>query len=214
MALLRLPPLPTTSELIRLFGLTAKQQLSQNFLLDLNITGTYESPSVLVPDHLLTHHGPFQDKIARSSGSLRDSTVLEVGPGPGSLTRSILNAGAKRLIVVEKDRRFMPALETIKGAVQQDRMTIYENDILKVDEKQLLEAAGAQKVAWAEEPLVKIVGNLPFGIATELTLKWIHQVQKREGPFAFGRVPMVLLFQKEVAMVRSLFSPHYNQEIN
>jgi hypothetical protein len=106
-------------------------------------------------------------------------------------------------------------LETIKSALPERRLTITHNDILKVNERQILNDVEAQPVAWQEaDPLVKIIGNLPFGIATELTLKWIRQIGSRDGPFAFGRVPMILLFQKEVAMVctrsvlkRCLFMP-------
>lgn len=82
-------------------------------------------------------------------------------------------------------------------------------DILQVDEKVLFQAVAASPVPWAADPLVKIIGNLPFGIATELTLKWVRQIRNREGPFAFGRVPMILLFQKEVAMVRLSLSELY-----
>jgi dimethyladenosine transferase 1 len=177
--MMRLPPLPTTAELIKLYGLSAKQELSQNFLLDLNVT----------------------DKIARASGSLKGKAVLEVGPGPGPLSRSILRMNPKVLSVVEKDRRFIPALETIQAAVAPGVVRIHRGDILKVSEAEILQSAGAEKCDW-ESPTNSnlIVGNLPFGVATELLIKWIHCIPTRSGPFHFGRVPMLLMFQKEVAM--------------
>ena len=85
---LRLPPLPSISDIIRMQNLKAKKQLSQNYLLDSNITR----------------------KIVRAAGDLRNSYVCEVGPGPGGITRAILEAGIKQLIVIEKDNRFMPSL--------------------------------------------------------------------------------------------------------
>ena len=85
----RLPPLPTIQEIIRVYGLTAKKQLAQNFLLDLNLT----------------------NKIVKSAGKLDNGFVIEVGPGPGGITRSILNTGAKEVFVIEKDRRFLLGLE-------------------------------------------------------------------------------------------------------
>lgn len=85
----RLPPLPTIQELIRLYQLRAQKQLSQNFLLDMNLT----------------------NKIVRSAGKLDGGFVYEVGPGPGGITRSLLNTGAHHVAVIEKDRRFMPSLQ-------------------------------------------------------------------------------------------------------
>ena len=85
---LRLPPLPSIRDIIRLQKLRAKKQLSQNYLLDNNVSR----------------------KIVRASGDLRNSYVCEVGPGPGGITRAILEAGVKQLIVIEKDNRFMPSL--------------------------------------------------------------------------------------------------------
>ena len=103
----RLPPLPQVSDLIRLYDLSAKSQLSQNFLLDLNITGT------LIEILIKCSISPIEiaDKLVRVAGDLSDCCVCEVGPGPGSLTRSILNAKARKVIAVEKDKRFVPSLE-------------------------------------------------------------------------------------------------------
>lgn len=112
------------------------------------------------------------------------------------------------LTVVEKDRRFIPALETIQSAVPPGMMQIHRGDILKVNETEIFQQAGAVKADWeaASTPNM-IVGNLPFGVATELLIKWIHCIPTRSGPFAFGRVPMLLMFQKEVAM-RICAKPH------
>ena len=102
----RLPPLPRISDLIQLYNLSAKSQLSQNFLLDLNVTG--ESPERSRSACFSTQ---IADKLVKVAGDLRECCVCEVGPGPGSLTRSILNARARKVIAVEKDTRFLPSLE-------------------------------------------------------------------------------------------------------
>jgi len=108
----RLPQLPSVAEIIRLYGLSAKSELSQNFLLDLNITR----------------------RIARClNPHLRDSTVIEVGPGPGSLTTALLQEGAGRVIAVETDRRFRPPLSLLMDAAL-PRLSVVWGDILQVDE--------------------------------------------------------------------------------
>eukprot|EP01125_Pyxidicula_operculata_P022137 TRINITY_DN8908_c0_g1_i1.p1 TRINITY_DN8908_c0_g1~~TRINITY_DN8908_c0_g1_i1.p1 ORF type:complete len:315 (+),score=53.03 TRINITY_DN8908_c0_g1_i1:95-946(+) len=155
------------------------------------------------------------DRAATFSGPLHKKTVIEVGPGPGPLTRSILKAGCKNLILVEKDPRFLPALNMLKEAAEgKSKVTIVQGDILDVDEEQLLdESQLATKKAWEDPSDVLIVGNLPFAVATELLLKWIRQIHRRAGAFAYGRAGMALMFQKEVAhrIVAQPGSKEYNR---
>lgn len=124
-----------------------------------------------------------------------------MGAGPGSLTRSLLELRAKKVIAIEKDARFLPALEYLKEA-SDGRLEIVHGDMLKLDEEELLHRFAATPTRWEaadDECQVRLLGNLPFGVATPLLLKWLRQVPDRKGLFAFGRVPLVLMFQKEVA---------------
>lgn len=118
----KLPPLPSISEILKLYGLRAVKDLSQNFLLDLNVT----------------------DKIVSRGcaplSTLPNKTVLEVGPGVGPLTRSILSAGAGHVVVVEKDERFIAPLHMLREA-SGNRLTIVQGDILEVNEQELAEEA-------------------------------------------------------------------------
>jgi len=107
--------IPSTSDLIKKYGLDAKKSLGQNFILDKNFT----------------------DKIAKSAGDLSETIVLEVGPGPGSLTRSILDAGVKKMIVVEKDSRCLQALQELQNYYGAERLEIIEDDALKIDEEKI-----------------------------------------------------------------------------
>eukprot|EP01132_Coremiostelium_polycephalum_P002113 gene2113-2602_t len=182
--------MPKIQDLIRLYGLSAKQQLSQNFLLDLNIT----------------------DKICRLAGGFKDCTVIEVGAGPGGLTRSLLNSQAKKVIAVEMDDRFFPALRMLSNA-SEGRLEIVMGNMMDVDEAKILEDAGADTTPWEEPSKVKIIGNLPFNVGTHLMLKWIRQIYPREGLYKYGRVPMYLMFQKELTdrIAAPPGTEHYNR---
>ena len=151
MSLENLPPL---RESLAEHGLLAKKSFGQHFLLDLNVTR----------------------KIARLAGPLEGETVIEVGPGPGGLTRALLEAGAK-VIAVEKDARFIPLLQALADAAD-GRLTVVEADALAVDEAALA-------------PSGHVVSNLPYNVGTPLLLKWLT------GPWR--PKSMTLMFQKEVA---------------
>ncbi|WP_159590745.1 16S rRNA (adenine(1518)-N(6)/adenine(1519)-N(6))-dimethyltransferase RsmA [Chelativorans xinjiangense] len=167
--------LPPLRDVIRRHGLTPKKALGQNFLLDLNLTR----------------------RIARTAGQLEDATVIEVGPGPGGLTRALLSEGASRVIAIERDERCIAALEEIAGHYP-GRLEIVAGDALKTDFAAL--AAGAEPV--------KIVANLPYNIGTELLIRWL--TPERWPPFYAS---MTLMFQREVAerIVARPGSGHYGR---
>ncbi|MBX3500319.1 MAG: 16S rRNA (adenine(1518)-N(6)/adenine(1519)-N(6))-dimethyltransferase RsmA [Alphaproteobacteria bacterium] len=147
--------LPPLREVIARHELAARKALGQHFLLDGNLT----------------------DRIARAAGDLSSGTVIEVGPGPGGLTRSLLRAGAARVVAVERDRRAVAALADLAAAFP-DRLKVREADALETD----LASLGV--------PPRRIVANLPYNVATPLLIGWLRQAQAFES--------FTLMFQKEV----------------
>jgi 16S rRNA (adenine1518-N6/adenine1519-N6)-dimethyltransferase len=155
--------LPVLREVVAAHGLDAKKSLGQNFLFDLNLTG----------------------RIARAAGPLRGVVIVEVGPGPGGLTRALLVEGAKKVIAIERDPRCLPALEQI-AAHWPGRLEVIAGDALAIDGRELAaRAAGA--------PL-RVCANLPFNIATPLLAGWL---ESEPWPPFFDR--LTLMFQREVA---------------
>ncbi len=152
--------LPPLREVIRRHGLSAKKSLGQNFLLDLNLTG----------------------RIARAAGPLDAVSVVEIGPGPGGLTRALLAQGARRIIAVERDERAIAALAEI-AASYPGRLDVITGDALGVDPRQ-----------WLGGEPARIVANLPYNIATALLVRWLTV---EPWPPWYDR--LVLMFQREVA---------------
>lgn len=151
--------LPSLREVIATHGLSARKALGQNFLLDLNLTA----------------------KIARQAGDLTGCDVLEIGPGPGGLTRGLLAEGARRVVAIEKDARCLPALAEIAAAYP-GRLEVLNADALQID--------------WAAHlsPPIKVVANLPYNVGTELLVRWLT-------PPAWPPLwdSLTLMFQREVA---------------
>ena len=151
--------LPPLREVIARHDLRAKKQLGQNFLLDLNLTA----------------------KIARTAGDLTGCDVIEVGPGPGGLTRGLLAEGARHVLAIEKDARALPALTEISQAYP-GRLTVINGDALEIDPLAHL------------TPPIRIVANLPYNVGTELLIRWLTPAAWP--PFWQS---LTLMFQKEVA---------------
>ena len=154
------PDLPPLREVIARHGLSALKSYGQHFLLDLNLTR----------------------RIARAAGDLSQGTTIEVGPGPGGLTRALLSEGAYRVVAIERDRRCLAALEELAAAYP-GRLETICGDALEIDARQLGEAPR------------RIVANLPYNVATPLLIRWLTALA--DSPGCLGR--MVLMFQKEVA---------------
>ncbi|MFY0595856.1 MAG: 16S rRNA (adenine(1518)-N(6)/adenine(1519)-N(6))-dimethyltransferase RsmA [Cognatishimia sp.] len=151
--------LPPLREVIDTHGLLAKKSLGQNFLLDLNLTA----------------------KIARQAGDLSACDVLEVGPGPGGLTRGLLAEGARRVLAIEKDERCMPALAEISEAYP-GQLEVINGDALEVN-----------PLGHLSKP-IRVAANLPYNVGTELLVRWL--TPKEWPPFWES---LTLMFQREVA---------------
>jgi 16S rRNA (adenine1518-N6/adenine1519-N6)-dimethyltransferase len=182
--------LPPLREVIAAHDLRAKKSFGQNFLLDLNLTA----------------------RIARAAGDLDGCDVLEVGPGPGGLTRGLLAMGARRVLAVEKDPRCLPALAQIAAAYP-DRLQVLEGDALAVD-----------ALAHLTRP-VKVVSNLPYNVGTELLIRWMtpalwppfwesltlmfqrevaERIVARPGSKAYGRLALMVQWRADARIVLSL----------
>ena len=162
--------LPPLREVIARHGIGAKRSLGQNFILDLNITR----------------------RIARAAGPLDAGTVIEVGPGPGGLTRALLEEGAAHVVAIERDRRCLAALGELAAAYP-GRLELVEGDALKLDPAALVPAPR------------RIVANLPYNIATALLLRWLDRIGDYQS--------LILMFQREVAerLVATPRSPAYGR---
>ena len=150
------PDLPPLREIIQRFDLGARKALGQNFLLDLNLTR----------------------RIAREAAPLEHTNVIEIGPGPGGLTRALLMEGAKHVTAIERDTRCLAALAELAQAFP-GRLTLVEGDALEIDPASLVPGPR------------KIIANLPYNVATPLLLKWLGKIADYES--------LTLMFQKEVA---------------
>ncbi|MDW3222128.1 MAG: 16S rRNA (adenine(1518)-N(6)/adenine(1519)-N(6))-dimethyltransferase RsmA [Paracoccaceae bacterium] len=151
--------LPPLRDVIRTHDLQARKSMGQNFLLDLNLTA----------------------KIARQAGDLSLCDVLEIGPGPGGLTRGLLSEGARHVLAIEKDARCLPALAEITQAYP-DRLSVMEGDALQIDPLAHL------------TPPIRVAANLPYNIGTELLVRWL--TPEKWPPFWQS---LTLMFQREVA---------------
>lgn len=165
--------LPPLRAVLEAHGLDPRKALGQNFLLDLNLTG----------------------RIARQALPLEGSIVVEVGPGPGGLTRALLAHGATRVVAIEKDPRCIPALEAV-AAHYPGRLQVVEGDALAIDPSQLVDGP------------FKIVANLPYNVGTQLLLDWITVPN-----WPPRWTDLTLMFQKEVAerIVAGADDDHYGR---
>ena len=154
-----LDSLPPLARVIAAHGLSARKSLGQNFLLDLNLTS----------------------KIARQAGDLSGCDVLEIGPGPGGLTRGLLLEGARRVLAIEKDTRCLSALNEI-AEVADGRLEVINGDALDIDPLAHL------------TPPIRVVANLPYNVGTELLIRWLTP---RDWPPFWQS--LTLMFQREVA---------------
>ena len=182
--------LPPLREVIATHGIAAKKALGQNFLLDLNLTA----------------------RIARAAGDLTECDVLEVGPGPGGLTRGLLAEGARHVLAIEKDARCLPALDQIAKAYP-GRLSVLQGDALEIDPHRHL------------TPPIKIAANLPYNVGTELLVRWLtppdwppfwtsltlmfqrevaHRITATPGSKAYGRLALLAQWRAEPRIVLEL----------
>lgn len=193
----RLPPQPRTRDLLSTYGIRAKKNLSQNFLLNQRLLRS----------------------IVRSAGVTPGCRVIEVGPGPGNLTRAILQQSPLEVLAIEKDRRFLPLLEQLADSVHPGQLKILLGDALQhnfsnvfgEDPRELASKYQLPKELpsyvydfqkdWSDTklPPIRVIGNLPFSISTALLIKYLHHISLRNSFWQYGRVPMLLTFQDEVA---------------
>jgi 16S rRNA (adenine1518-N6/adenine1519-N6)-dimethyltransferase len=164
------PAMPPLREIIARHGIAARKSLGQNFILDLNLTR----------------------RIARAAGPLDRASVIEVGAGPGGLTRALLAEGARRIIAIERDARCLAALGEL-AVCYPGRLELVAGDALALDPAQMCEAPR------------KIVANLPYNIATALLLRWLDRIGDYQS--------LTLMFQREVAqrLVAAPRSPAYGR---
>lgn len=192
----KLPPLPRTRDLLHVYGIKAKSNLSQNFLLNNRLT----------------------KGLVRAAGISPGHRVVEVGPGPGNLTRAILEQSPFEVLAVEKDRRFLPLLEQLADSVLPGQLKILVGDALDHDLDNVFgdpkQLASKYELPdnlpdylfnfcrdWEDDkqPPIRVIGNLPFSVSTALLLKWLNLILQKRGFWQYGRVPMLLTFQEEVA---------------
>ena len=157
---MNLSSLPPLRDVIRENELRAEKKLGQNFLLDQNLT----------------------DKIVRAAGNIQNTTIFEIGPGPGGLTRSLLRTDPKKVIAVEFDPRAIRALQSLENAAK-DKLDVLHEDALDID-----------LTTFSDKPR-SIVANLPYNIATPLLISWLKKIREDSASFQ----SMTLMFQKEVA---------------
>ena len=169
----KISSLPPVSEMMRASGLEPKKQFGQNFLFDLNLTG----------------------RIARSVPNIEKTTVIEVGPGPGGLTRALLLAGAKKVVAIEKDKTTTAILSQIVEAAD-GKLEVIFDDALKVN------LENVEKSGYA------ICSNLPYNVGTELLIQWLHKIANGEKIKS-----LTLMFQREVAerIVASIGNKQYGR---
>lgn len=192
----KLPPMARTRDLLHIYGIKARKHLSQNFLLQ----------SELIR------------RLVRSAGVTPGCRVIEIGPGPGNLTRAILEQSPLEVLAVEKDRRFLPLLEQLADAVLPGQLKVllgdaedHDFDNIFGDPTELIKRYKLPEdlpdyvfrftQSWDSKkvPHVRLIGNLPFSVATALLVKWLSLVSQHRGFWQYGRVPMLLTFQEEVA---------------